>query len=147
MNVAATPSVSRGSAIQKAWIQWSLVAAGVGIVVLSVSIVLSPSLYAMVVEQALFPRYETTFGFRGGRGAVNGPKESNARYAIVEVTPGGILDGAGLRPGDIPVDYHNGVVAFYVALCEATRGNPAEFEVVSRDDPSWESRRSIRLPP
>ena len=143
MSVSLRLGDNRGSAIRKAWIQYSLVAAGVGIVILTVSIALSPSLYAMVVEHVLLPQYETTFGFRGGRISV--PEESFTRYAVVEVTPGGILDSAGLRTGDIPIDYHDGVGAFYAALCDAAQGKPAEFVVVSRDEPSWERRRSIRV--
>jgi hypothetical protein len=81
-----------------------IAAGGLGTVILSVGIVLSPSIYAFVVEQVLLPRLEKPFGFRGGRIVSTDTDPGVARYGILEVTPGGRLDRAGVRPGDVPVD-------------------------------------------
>jgi hypothetical protein len=135
------------TAIRDAWVRYGLIAGGVGTIFLSIAIALSPSLYAAVVENVLLPEYEARFGFRGGRISLSGSEGSSVRYCILEVTPGGALDRFGLRSGDIPIDHHDGVVAFYTALREVGNGRHAELTVVSKDEPSWENRRSITLSP
>ena len=145
MNASAGPSLNHRQAMREAWIQYGFVVASLVAMGVCVGIVISPSLYAYVVEYALLPGYESGFGFRGERISLKNIDESYTRYAIVEITPGGVLDNAGVGVGDIPIDNHGGMVAFYAALSEASQGSPAEFEVVSREDPSWERRRTIRL--
>jgi hypothetical protein len=73
---------------------------------------------------------------------MNEADESDTRYAIVEVTPGGVLAAAGVRSGDIPIDYHGGMEAFHAALCEASQGKSGRFVVVSRED-GYGKRRAI----
>ena len=121
--------------------------AGIRTIVLSIGIGLAPSFYVMVVEHILLPRFEADFGFRGGRVSVDHPEAPYPRYAIIGVTPGGRLEQAGVRSGDVPVDYHQGLVVFYVALRDVSEGKSGEFMVVSKDEPPWDKRRTIKLSP
>jgi hypothetical protein len=145
MSPAPKPSPNGEQTIHKAWIQYSVVVALLGAVVLSVAIVVSPLLNAWLVEYVLLPSYETEFGFRGGRNSASDTSDSYAGYAIIEVTPGGILDTAGARNGDIPVDHHSGLIVFYTALYHARNGESGTFVVVSSDKRTWDKRRTIRV--
>jgi hypothetical protein len=138
----------RSKAIRAAWARYVVLLAGVGLVVLVVTIVIWPWSYALMVERFVLPQYETTFGFRGGRLPVSMGGTNYTIYALVAVSPDGKLARAGARPGDIPVEYHAGLLAFYGALEEATAGREGRFDVLAHSDwPDWGMRRKLVIPP
>ncbi len=138
----------RSKAIRAAWGRYVVLLAGVGLVVLVVTIVIWPWPYAFVVERFILPEYEITFGFRGGRLPISMRDTSYTIYALVEVSPDGKLAHAGARPGDIPVEYHGGLWAFYGALSEAQDGREGHFDVVAHSDwHDWDKRHKITVPP
>jgi hypothetical protein len=101
-----------------------------------------------VVERFILPEYEVSFGFRGGRLPVGIGDSSDTLYALLEVSPDGRLAHAGARPGDIPIEYHGGLWAFYGALEEARAGREGHFDVVSHSDwPDWHKRRKLKIGP
>jgi hypothetical protein len=64
------------------------------------------------------------------------------------VVPRGKLALAGAKSGDIPVEYHGGIWAFYGALQKASSGREAHFDVLAHSDwPDWDKRRKIVLLP
>lgn len=63
-------------------------------------------------------------------------------------TSGGRLEAAGVRPGDIPIETHGGLWAFYGALLKSQSGDTGEFHVIRASE--WHKRsrrRTIRLAP
>lgn len=130
--------------IRAGWGQYVVVLAVLATIFVVATIVLWPLPYAFAVEHFVLPEYHAAFGFRGGSVPVAGATS----YAIVEVTPGGALHRAGVRSGDMPVEYHGGLWAFYGALQAAAAGQPAEFMVIAKGDwGQWDKRRRIALPP
>jgi len=135
-------------AIRAAWTRYLVLLAGVGLVLLVVTIAIWPWPYAFVVERFILPEYESAFGFRGGRLPIGTGKESFTIYALVAVTPDGRLGRAGARAGDIPVEYHGGLWAFYGALEQARDGHEGHFDVLAHSDwGDWDKRRRVVVPP
>jgi hypothetical protein len=135
-------------AIRAAWTRYVVLLAGVGLVLLVVTIAIWPWPYAFVVERFILPEYESTFGFRGGRLSVGTGDEAFTIYALMVVVPDGKLARAGARAGDIPIEYHGGLWAFYGALEEARAGREGHFDVLAQSDwPDWDKRRKLVLPP
>jgi membrane-associated protease RseP (regulator of RpoE activity) len=145
MDVAATTTPSERQQIRSAWARAVIVFAGLSIAVVAVLVAIWPMPYDWATENVVLPRYEATFGFRGGRVRTSSDSDSTI-YAIVEVVPGGPLALAGVKPGDIPVEYHGGVMAFLGALQQASGGHEGHFEVTSNLE-SWfrthEGRRIV----
>ena len=138
----------RSAAIRAAWGRYIVLLAGVGLVVLVITIAIWPWPYAFVVERFIMPEYETRFGFRGGRLPVRTGETTHTIYALVAVSPDGKLARAGAKPGDIPVEYHGGLWAFYGALEGATAGREGHFDVIAHSDwPDWSNRRKLVIPP
>ncbi|MCS7062774.1 MAG: hypothetical protein NZM04_01780 [Methylacidiphilales bacterium] len=84
------------------------------------------------------PKLEDSLGFKHGSPYVNG----HEILLISKVVPGGIMERAGLRIGDVP--YGMGMDDFYKMLWEG-RGSIVEVEVVNvYDNPSRQSRSSAQ---
>jgi len=49
-------------------------------------------------------------------------------------TPGGRLEAAGVRPGDIPIETHGGLWAFCGALLKSQSGDTGEFHVITASE-------------
>jgi S1-C subfamily serine protease len=115
--------------------------------VVIICVTIWPWPYRFFVQRFVLPGYESEFGFHGG--AIRSPGSESSVYGIASVVPGGRLDRAGAKAGDIPVEYHDGMMSFYYALKEAAAGEESTFTVVSdlRDYPDRERRRKIRLAP
>jgi hypothetical protein len=63
-------------------------------------------------------------------------------------TPGGRLETAGVRPGDIPIETPGGLWACYGALLKSQSGGTGEFHVMTASEwHEWLRRRTIRLAP
>lgn len=144
-SLAPTPRQEPIDSIRAAWARYIVLLAGIALIVPIALFSIWPWPYAYVVEQFILPQYEEVFGFKGGPLSVGdgGP----TIYGIVQVTPGGRLATAGVRPGDIPVEYHGGLWAFYGALRAAEAGRTGEFMVISESDwdNAWRARRPIAL--
>lgn len=93
------------------------------------------------VEHLVLPRYETAYGFRGGRVPVQRGSERHTVYGFVAVTPGGRLDRAGVLRGDVP-----SLPELRAALSNAENGQTGSFTVVRAEDwPSTTHGRPIAV--
>jgi hypothetical protein len=138
----------RSEAIRAAWTRFLILVTGLASLVLVVAIVLWPWPYDYFVEHFVLPQYEAEFGFRGGRVAVKDSDGDFTVYGFVAVTPDGPLGRAGAKAGDIPVEYHGGMRAFYGALQRARLGEEDRFDVLAREEwPERSKRREIILGP
>ena len=90
------------------------------------------------VETVSLPKYEATYGFRGGRISLRYQTgEQTQAYALVQVNPDGPLGRAGFRSGDVPVAHHGGVAEFEWALRQAESGQAAPVTVIQASE--WSS--------
>jgi hypothetical protein len=148
MNASTLPRQMPREAFRSAWARFGVVLSGLVLVVVIILLTVWPWPYAFVARRLLLPTYESEFGFHGG--AIRPPGAESSAYGIASVVPGGRLDRAGAKAGDIPVDYHlDGALSFYYALKAASQGEEGSFTVVRdwRDYPDRERRREIRLAP
>jgi hypothetical protein len=103
--------------------------------VLACVVIWWPYLAMEYVEDVVLPRYESRFGFRGGRITVS---DSDGRrypvYGIVEVRADGSFARSGLLPGDIPLGHHGGSAEFEWALRRAARGERPRVRVIQARD-------------
>jgi hypothetical protein len=135
-------------AIRAAWLRYLVVLVGVGLVVVSALWVMWPRPYYFAVERFMLPQYETRLGFQGGRVPVTWGEGTFTVYGFVAVHAGGVMARAGVRPGDIPVEYHSGLADFYSAVQDFDSGDPGQFEVLAKSDwQDWSKRRRIVLVP
>jgi len=107
-----------------------------------------PYLDEFLYEQLLATRFERRFGFRGGRVRVQTPDGERSVYTILHVGPGGALERAGFRVGDVPSGgFHSQSVYFMRSLslaCEQPGHNV--FIGPMGHDGSAAGQRRIRLP-
>ena len=138
----------RAETIRAAWFRYVILLAGLGLVFLVGTLVAWPWPYGLAVEGLILPQYETRLGFHGGRVPVTTGGVSYTIYALVTVEPGGIMARAGVRAGDIPVEYHGGLWAFYSAVQDRESGKQGHFDVLAQADWSdWSKRQRIVLVP
>lgn len=105
------------------------------------------SLYPAWCEEYYLPSVQQGFGFRVSRVHTPGFGWGSDPLVIVEVSPGGVLERAGFRPGDVPVEYHGGESAFCRALQEAEEGGDyRKVDVVNLDDWDRRPKRSLEIP-
>jgi len=87
---------------------------------------------------------EDRFGFRSGWLA----QVEHDTFAILDVSPGGLFARAGFRSGDVPVEHHDGLGAFRVALSESSAGHWSEVTVIHAAElaDGWPRARVISIP-
>ena len=109
--------------------------------------VLNPEMYAYYCEQHYIPSVAGRFGFEARRVPVPGYEDEFLGIAVVE--PGGVLDRAGFRAGDIPVDHHGGLTRFCVALQSAEDGEEGHVVVINATEwaSGYHARRELAVPP
>lgn len=99
--------------------------------VLACVVIWWPYLAMEYVEYVVLPRYESRFGFRGGRITV---EDSDGRrysvYGIVDVRANGSFARSGFHSGDIPLGHHGGASELEWALMRAARGERPRVSVV-----------------
>jgi len=135
-------------AIRSAWLRYVVLLVGVGLALVTSVWVVWPWPYYFAVERFMLPKYEDRLGFRGGRVTVTWGQEPFTVYGFVSVQSGGVMARAGVKAGDIPVEYHGGVGAFYYALQQFDSGDRGEFDVLAQSDwQDWSKRRRIVLLP
>jgi hypothetical protein len=79
---------------------------------------------------------QRNYGFRVGEIRLHGTEGEPIRWRVItEVTPGGWLDQAGVRPGDTPWDFHGGgIPLLYVWLRELDEDPVVSFPVINAYD-------------
>jgi len=124
-----------------------------------VVLVVLPLILAFAVQPQLYDAYldhfvrtglEREFGFTAGTIRLPAEADGLDMFSIVAVAPGGALERAGVRPGDLPVGYHHGfATGFYLDLLAVRRGEPVEVAVLSSGDYSkgWKARHKVRIEP
>jgi S1-C subfamily serine protease len=142
---AATLQAHGGAVLRKAWIRYAALIAGLAAIA-SVSLVVAwPWAYGHVVVKMLLPGLEAEFGFHGGW--IRPVKLEYSVYGVASVVPGGRLEQAGVRAGDVPV---YGAVSLYEALEDVREGRVGRLNVVAATG-DWprdrEAVREIRLAP
>jgi hypothetical protein len=134
--------------IRSAWVRYAVLLVGLGLVLITAVWSVWPWPYVSVVERFILPQYEERLGFRGGRVVVTWGQEPFTVYGFVSVQSGGVMGRAGVKAGDIPIDYHSGVGAFYHAVQEFDAGVRGEFDVLAQPEwRDWSRRRRIVLVP
>ena len=148
---ARVAGVSRRSAVRIVGAtpqQWLVVVIAVFVFVSAFVLAFQTYLDEFVYENLLARRYEERFGFRGGRVPVQTSGGEWSAYTLLEVTPGGPLDRAGFRAGDVPSGWnHSQVVGFMQSLASACTYPDREFSIgpLGPDGQIAEKRR-LRMP-
>ena len=125
--------------IPGAWLRYAALLSGLLVVVATSLFLVWPWLYEQAVLKVLLPRHEPEFGFHGGW--IRPANFEYSAYGVASVVPGGRLERAGVKAGDIPV---YGAVSLYEALEEVKNGRVGRFLVVS-DAGDWlNDRRRTR---
>jgi hypothetical protein len=107
-------------------------------------------LYGFYLHQFVRPSLERKFGFSSDVVNLSGLTSNDRVFAITRVVPGGRLEMAGCRAGDIPVGFAHGFeTGFLQDLLWVRSGHPVEFEVLAAADvgkgpTAW---RKVRLAP
>jgi hypothetical protein len=139
MSTTAIPRPLQQESARAAWSRYAIVSSALALFVVILLIPLSPGLYEEAVQRFLLPDYESEFGFHGGW--VRPAESEYSVFGIASVAPGGRLDRAGVKSGDIPV---YGPTALYEALKDSTQGRRGRFMVVSRVDDWFKDRQKAR---
>jgi hypothetical protein len=106
-----------------------------------------PSWYRLWCLEKYLPTAQDRFGFRVKRVHIPGFGWGSDPLAVVEASPGGVLERAGFRPGDVPVEYHGGESAFCGALQEAEDGGDyRKVDVINLDDWDRRAKRELEIP-
>ncbi len=125
--------------VPSAWLRYAALFSGLLVVVVMSLFLVWPWLYEQAVLKVLLPQHETEFGFHGGW--IRPANFEYSAYGVTSVAPGGRLERAGVKAGDIPV---NGAVDLYEALEDVKNGRVGRFLVVS-DAGDWlNDRRRTR---
>jgi len=134
-----------GGSIRGSWIRYVAILSGLTLVVVASLFTAWPWFYEEAVVRFLLAKHEASFGFHAGW--IRPANFEYSAYGIASVVPGGRLERAGVKAGDIPV---YGATSLYEALEDVTAGRTGRFSVVS-DAGNWlEDRRrprEIRLYP
>ena len=124
--------------------QWWYVAAMLIILTLVLGLVFQYGIYSWYLQEFIEPKLEISLGFRGGILRIEDDSGSHNVYAVVAVSPGGVFERAGVRPGDIPDGYSHGVRSGFVNHIFDSRGGVARLRFVGEADArrgNWQSRR------
>ena len=143
MTPAVVAQTTPRDAIRAAWTRYTIVSTGLVLLVVTILFAIWPWPYALVVQRVLLPGHEQEFGFHGGM--IRPPDSEYSVYGIASVVPGGRLDRAGVKAGDIPVEHHGGMWSFYYALEEAAEGREGRFKVVSDLRDWYQDRERARV--
>jgi hypothetical protein len=126
--------------IRLGWSQFTVVASGLGGILLVLWIAFMPNVEEFYAREFLLPQIADRYGFQFGRVQVSRDGQSYESPGIVSVSPDRAAAGMGLRPGDMPFAFHgNRAATMHHALMLGERGQIAEFDVVNAAD--WSAGR------
>jgi hypothetical protein len=107
-------------------------------------------LHGLYLEHFVRPDLEREFGFTAGEIRIPALAGCPPQFAIVAVSPTGVLGRAGVRPGDLPVGYVHGFSSgFYSDLLWLKAGHSVELKLMASADYGKGSQawRRVRLEP
>jgi len=93
----------------------------VSLPLVSVLVFINP-VYDWYLEHLVAPELERRLGFTGGDMLVKRGGVTYRWYGIKTVTPAGVFDRAGIKPGDIPIGYVHGVRSGFIGQLQRSRG-------------------------
>jgi hypothetical protein len=132
------------------WPQLAVVVAGVVLILGVAAVFAYPELYVRYIQMVGIREFEAQYEFRSGDVLVKQVgQQTRTEWGIVWVAPAGTFARLGVRPGDIPFEYHGGVRDMYFALQQASVGEASSFQVYTAADSHLEQKalREIHLPP
>jgi hypothetical protein len=134
--------------IATAWRQWLTIALTLFVLVAAVVLAWQPYADEFLYEHVLAAGLENRYGFRGGRVSLHTAEGEISVYTLLDVTPGGPMDRAGFRVGDIPSGaFHSQSAAFLRTLSSGCDGPGAEILIGPiRPDGLPGEPRKVRLP-
>lgn len=115
------------------WPQFVAMVFGLCAVLVVWAILAAYDIYDGFYRQMVVP-YEQAFGFEVGLVKGHPSDPPSGVWGIVRVTPGGIMDRAGLRAGDYVVGTHTSFPELYGAIHAATEGRSECFAVINVED-------------
>jgi len=133
------------------WPQLAIVVSGVVLVLITILILVYPSLYVEYIKQFGIRQFEARYSFETGNVRVPAwsGQPAHTEWGIVSVAPDGAFNRLGVRSGDIPFAYHGGVADMYYALQWAAAGHASSFQVSNASDRHLgrAGLRDVNLPP
>jgi hypothetical protein len=99
-------------------------------------ILAAPEFYRGYLIEERGPALQRCFGFSVTYLPVHGAEGASVSlFAIAAVESGGPFDRSGIKPGDMPVGYHHGIVTgFYSELESALEGHETALSVLAIAD-------------
>jgi hypothetical protein len=128
--------------------QWLAIVLALFVIIAAFTVAVQPFADEFLYEHLLASRFEQRFGFRGARVQVRSGEMEYSVYTLVEITPGGPLDRAGFRVGDVPSgSFHSQSAGFMRSLALACEYPDREVFIGPREvDGSPDNRRRVRPP-
>lgn len=123
------------------WPQFVTLGSGLCTVAIVMSILSMRDIDEVVYRYMVVP-YEQAFGFEVGLVTSPPGAPDLRRWGIARVTPGGIMDRAGLRSGDYIVGTHTSFPEFYSALDAVAEGRSTCVAVINIEDAAAGTYRS-----
>jgi len=130
--------------------QLAIMVVSLVVVIAVAGIVAYPAVYVRYIQDYGLKPFEARYGFRTGAVApILSASEVESAWGVVWVEPNGLFAQVGVRTGDIPFDYHGGVIAMYEALRRASSGEASAFQVYNSNDSHFghSALRLVNLPP
>jgi hypothetical protein len=142
------PPITKRRAISAMPLQWLVVVLALFVFLAAFVLAVQPYADEFLYEHLLANRFERRFGFRGARVDVRTPQGQYGVYTLIEITPGGALDRAGFRVGDVPSGwFHSQSAGFMQSLAIACEYPDRAIFIGPRNpDGSRGEQRQLKLP-
>jgi hypothetical protein len=121
--------------MQLAWAQWIATVGGLSMALLAIPAVLYEDTYGEFLARVAIPTYQQDYGFEWGLLPVRWPSGHNSYvWGIVRVVPGGEFERQGVKEGDVPFGFHNGILEMHAALACNYSGHATSLDVINADE-------------
>ena len=130
--------------------QLAIMVVGLVVVIAVAGIVAYPAVNVRYIQDYGLKPFEARYGFRTGAVApILSASQVESTWGVVWVEPNGLFAQVGVRTGDVPFDYHGGVIAMFEALRRASSGEASAFQVYNSNDAhlGHSALRWVNLPP
>jgi len=136
------------SQIRTAWRQWLTIVIALFVLMAATFVVMQPYADEFLYEHLLASRLEERYGFRGGRVKLTTRDGESSVYTLLEVTPGGPLDQAGFRVGDVPSGGFHSQSATFLRELRVACDNPGREVLIGPvgSDGSPGKQRRVSVP-